>query len=208
MVARTLRAAFWISAGTLLCAQPVVHKPFILLIGPPGSGKTTQAAALSKSMGIPSVSAEQMISENKQVLDASRNPKISGMEPRSDPALSRILGSYLTKGGYDKGLLLDGFPATKDHCDYLLKLMKDGSVPQPIVLQLDVADETVRKRMAAHEGPSLEQRIKDYHREMDMIQLYFPGADLVKIDASKKPSTVTQEIEKALKSRIAAANAK
>jgi len=198
----TLRAGLWMTLAAVVSGQPIVQKPFILLIGPPGSGKTTQAAALKKSMGIPVLSAEQMISENKQLLDASRNPQISGMELRSDPALSRILGAYLTKGGYGKGLLLDGYPATKDHCDYLLKLLKDGTIPNPIILQLDVDDETVRKRMAAQEGASLEQRIKDYHREMDMIQLYFPGADLVKIDASKKPSKVTKEIEKALKTRL------
>lgn len=196
-----------IGAGLILAAalsaQPLVQKPFILLIGPPGSGKSTQAAALSKSMGIPVLSAEQMISENKPLLDASRNPKISGMEPRSDPALNRILGAYLSKGGYQKGLLLDGYPATKDHCDYLLKLLKEGAIPMPIVVQLDVDDGAVRKRMAGRADASLEQRIKDYHREMDLIQLYFPGADLVKIDASKKPSKVTKEIQKALKTRLA-----
>lgn len=186
-----------------LSGQLIVQKPFILLIGPPGSGKTTQAAALSKSMGIPVLAAEQMISENKQLLEASRNPKISGMEPRSDPALSRILGGYLSKGGYQKGLLLDGYPATKDHCDYLLKLLKEGAIPMPIVLQLDVDDETVRKRMAGRADASLEQRLKDYHREMDMIQVYFPGADIVKVNASQKPSKVTKEIQKALKAKLA-----
>lgn len=185
-----------------LFAEPLVNKPLIVLIGAPGSGKTVQAEAISKTHGIPVLSAEQMIREHKELLEASRNPKISGMEPRSDPALNRILGVYLTQGGYGKGLLLDGYPATKDHCDYLLNLVKNGTVPPPVVFQLDVDDATVRKRMAAEAGASLEQRIKDYHREMDMVQLYFPAADIVKIDAAKKPSAVTKEIEKVLKVRL------
>jgi adenylate kinase len=184
----------------------VVRRPFILLIGPPGSGKSTQAEAVSKSRSIPVLSAEQMINENQELLAANRNTRISGMELRSDPALNRIFGTYLTKGGYQKGLVLDGYPSTKDHCDYLVKLVSDGTIPAPVVLQLDVDDAVVRKRMKSQEGVSLEQRIKDYHREMDMIQLYFPNAEIVKIDASKKTSKVTKEINKVLSARLAEKN--
>jgi hypothetical protein len=65
-----------------------------------------------------------------------------------------------------------------------------------------VPDEIVRKRMAKEAGAALEQRIKDYHREFDMLQLYFPNADVNKLDGTKKAAQVEKTVASLLKTKL------
>ena len=74
-----------------------------------------------------------------------------------------------------------------------------------VALQLDIPDHVVRKRMANQPGStpaSVEQRLKDYHREMGTVRLYFPNADITTIDGSKKLKVVTKTINALLESRF------
>ena len=49
---------------------------------------------------------------------------------------------------------------------------------------------------------SVEQRLKDYHRETTALQIYFPNAVITEIDGTKKPRTVTKNIEAVLKANF------
>ena len=55
------------------------------------------------------------------------------MEPRSDPLMNTIFGDRIAPGEFTHGLIVDGYPATKDHTDYLRKLVVEGRLPNPIV---------------------------------------------------------------------------
>ena len=104
-----------------------------------------------------------------------------------------------------KGLILDGYPATKDHADFLAKLVTEGRIPRAVVIQLAIPDDVVQKRMmGSHEARDgiLEQRLKDYHREMDMAKVYYPIADIVTIDATANVATVTKKVNAALQKRL------
>lgn len=197
---RTAILGLLLASGTL--AQPRVEGPLVIFIGPPGSGKSTQAASAGKTLGLPVVSAEMMMKAQPDVFEKNRRPQISGMEPQSDPAMNKVFASVIEKNDYRKGLILDGYPATKDHADYLAGLVKAGQLPAPVIIQLDVPDEIVRKRMAKEAGAALEQRIKDYHREFDVLQLYFPNADVNKLDGTKKAAQVEKTVATLLKSKL------
>ena len=72
-----------------------------------------------------------------------------------------------------------------------------------IVLQLEIPDDTVRKRAATGGRQSdqpkiIEQRIKDYHREFDMISVYFPKARIVKIDGTQSEEPMWKTMQQAL----------
>ena len=188
-----------------LGAEHRIEGPLVLLIGPPGSGKSTQGAKVAKKWRLPLVSVEDLIEENQDVIQKLRKSGIKGIEPETDPVLNQLFEERLKRGDLAKGAVLDGYPSTKDHGDFLAKMVQTRQLPNPVVIQLEIPDEEVRKRMAKVSGSnmeSVEQRLKDYHREMDMVRLYFPNADITTIDGSKKPKKVRKKINKLLKSKL------
>ena len=188
-----------------LGAEQKIEGPLVLLIGPPGSGKSTQGAKVAQKWGLPLVSVEDLIEENQDVIHKLRESGIKGIEPETDPVINQFFEERLKRGDLVKGAVLDGYPSTKDHGDFLTRMVQAGQLPDPVVIQLEISDEEVRKRMAKVPGSnmaSVEQRLKDYHREMDMVRLYFPNADITSVDGSKKPNRVNKNINKLLKSKL------
>jgi len=175
--------------------------PLIVLIGPPLSGKTTFAESITSTYGIPGISIEDLISENAAELDRLRGEK-SMAEMRYDPAMSRYLRERLKTADLSRGLALDGYPATLVQAEDLSKMFPDLKM-KLIALRLQVPDDTIRKRAKTTGRQSdrpeiLEQRIKDYHREMDAISFYFPNAKIVDVDASRPEAQTWKELQTAL----------
>ena len=185
-------------------AETTIVGPVVLFIGPPGSGKSTQAVAAARLLKVPVVAVDDLIKDNAAAFEKIRQKGISGMEPQTDPILNRLFLERLEKGDLSRGLILDGYPSTKDHIDYLSGLVKKGVLPRPLTIQLEIPDDIVVKReqKARNEpGSSVEQRLKDYHREMDMVRLYFPNAEIVSIDGTKSKKQVESEIGAFLRKR-------
>src|SRR4051812_40966380 len=135
---RFLLAAFILSA--IMQAETKVEGPVVLFIGPPLSGKSTQAAAAARLLNLPIVSADGLIKANESTFTEIRRSGIAGMEPRSDPVLNRLFQERLEKGDLSRGLILDGYPSTKDHADFLAGLVKNGSLPNPLTIELGIPD--------------------------------------------------------------------
>ena len=186
--------------GVALAQEPA--KPVVVLIGPPGSGKSTQAARIQKKYRFALITREQLMQDDPALLARYKQPDIQGVEPRADPALNKLFLRRLEQTDIGKGLLLDGYPATKDHADFLRQVVEQKGFGQPLVLQLNVPDDVVRERLKGQSPASIEQDLKDYHREMDFVAVYFPQADIVAIDGAKKPKGVFRQIEQALKPRL------
>jgi len=176
--------------------------PLIILIGPPLSGKTTFVESITRTYGIPAISIEDLIKENAAELDGLRGEGMSLAEMRYDPAMSRYLRTRLKTVNLGHGLALDGYPATLVQAEDLAKMLPDLHL-KPIAFQLQLPDEVIRQRAkkAGQESDSpqvLEQRIKDYHREMDSISLYFPKAKIVSVDADRPEAEVWKAIQAGL----------
>jgi adenylate kinase family enzyme len=74
---------------------------------------------------------------------------------------------------------------------------------KPIAFQLAIPDDVIRERAKktgreSDRSQILEQRIKDYHREMDAISLYFPNANIVSVDGNKSEADVWKAIQAGL----------
>jgi len=192
---------FWAQTPTPAApAEPL--PPLIILIGPPLSGKTTFIESITRTYGIPAISIEDLIKENAAELDGLRGEGMSLAEMRYDPAMSRYLRTRLKRVNLSHGLALDGYPATLVQAQDLAQMLPDLRL-QPIAFQLQLPDEVIRERAkkTGRESDSsqiLEQRIKDYHREMDSISLYFPKAKIVPVDVDKPEIEVWQAIQAGL----------
>ena len=194
---RYARRAFIVTSMALsLYAQAI--GPVVVLIGPPGSGKTTQTEILRKERGRVVISADDLIARNQQAFAKLKNPHIQGVEPRVDPVLNRLVEQALTSIELSRGVILDGYPAAKNHGDYLTVLRKKFSLPKPVVIHLRVPDSVVRERLKDQKRVDLEQQLKDYHREFDFAREYFPETDIRDIDGTGNPEIVAGEVRKLL----------
>ena len=72
-------------------------------------------------------------------------------------------GAAIASQTYRDGLIVDGYPATTDHIDHLPMLVTGGRLPSPVILQFDIPDEEVRKRLGKKADNRFEQLLKDYH---------------------------------------------
>ena len=193
---------------SVFCANVVgeqlVRGPIVVLLGPPGSGKTLQSAAVAKYLNVPIISVADLIKENAAELAKVQTHGITGMEPETDPLLNKFFEGRLRKGDLMKGMVLDGYPNTKDHADFATHLVESGLISRPLIVRLKIPDRIVRKRLGGKNGhvpSSVEQRLKDYHRETTALEIYFPKAEIVDVDGTKKPHTVTRSIEAVLRAR-------
>jgi adenylate kinase len=176
-------------------------------MGPTGSGKTTQSEFIKKRFAITTISVDDLIHDHPEALVKEETPGINPGPPQTNPALNELVRDACKKLDLTKGVVLDGYPATKDQADFLADLVRKLVLPSPIVIQLDVPDSVVRerlkKRARADDQPDLiEERLKNYHRELDMVRSYYPQANIWTIDGTKDPRTVSQTIEAILNDEI------
>src|SRR5262249_36108020 len=160
-----------LAAAWLLAAA---DKSFVIvLIGPTGSGKTTQSKFLRDRYGLPTISADDLIKENPAALAKVQTKGIDPGTPQTSPALNQLVHDKLAAMDVKKGFVLDGYPATKDQADHLEAMVKELGLPSPIIIQIDIPDKMALKRDKKRGRPDdtpaeIERRLKDYHRELDM----------------------------------------
>jgi adenylate kinase len=121
----------------------------IILLGPPGSGKGTQAVRISKELGIPHISTGDLFRENmSKNTDLGKRAK-SFMEAGKlvpDDVVLEMLFDRVSRPDCKKGYLLDGFPRTIPQAEALDKFLKDGT--KVVALNLEVSDDAIMKRVA------------------------------------------------------------
>lgn len=160
-----------------ICAQEAGQGLVMVLIGPPGSGKTTQSEVLSKRYKV---------------------PVITGDAAMSDDALRAKLKAL----DVSRGFILDGYPATRRQADFLGVVVKELKLPSPIILQLEVPDDVVRQRLAGKGRPeALEKSLAQYHKEMDLVREYYPQADIWTVIGTRPIREVTQTIVSLIQDR-------
>ncbi len=119
----------------------------LILLGPPGAGKGTQAAFITEAYGIPQISTGDMLRAAvkagtplglaaQQVMDAGRLV--------SDDIIIGLVKDRLQQADCAKGYLFDGFPRTIPQAE----AMRAANVPIDYVLELDVPDSAIVERMS------------------------------------------------------------
>lgn len=121
----------------------------IILLGPPGSGKGTQAVRLSKEQGIPHISTGDLFRENiSQGTELGQRAKsyIDAGKLVPDSVVLDMLFDRVSRPDCAHGYLLDGFPRTLPQAEAFQKHLPSGT--KLIVLDLEVPDEMIVKRIA------------------------------------------------------------
>jgi len=123
----------------------------LVLVGPPGAGKGTQAQFISAHLGVPKISTGDIFRANvSQGTDLGQEAKkyMDAGDLVPDEITIGMVKERLAEPDAAKGFLLDGFPRNVPQARTLDDILTEGSAPLGVVLELVVDDDEVVRRLS------------------------------------------------------------
>jgi adenylate kinase len=185
----------------------------MLIIGPPGSGKGTQAKQVSRWLGVPAVSTGDIFRANVQQgtpLGLKAKRYLDGGDFVPDSITNDMVRNRLGEDDVRGGFLLDGYPRTVLQVGYLDEILAEDEVNLDIVLQMTADDSELVARLLGR-GKETERsddnvavirhRLDLYYQQTEaVVARYADRGILVQIDGSAPISVVTKRAVKAITS--------
>jgi adenylate kinase len=179
----------------------------LVLVGPPGAGKGTQAAVLSEKLGVPHISTGDLFRANignSTSLGQKAKSYMDAGELVPDEVTNEMVRDRLGDEDAAQGFLLDGYPRNTAQAEVLSGILGEKDLALTAVVQFDVPEEELVKRMLAR-GRSddtedvIRRRLAVYHEETEPI-LGFYQDKVIKIDAMGSIEEITGRALEALRS--------
>jgi adenylate kinase len=186
----------------------------LLLIGPPGAGKGTQAAQLAQHFEIPAISTGDIFRENV------RNQTLLGVEAKGfmdrgeyvpDTLTNALVRDRLNKEDAQRGFLLDGYPRTIDQVTELDYILQENGKKLDVVVQLTADGDELLRRLSGRaleqgrsdDTPDVIKRRLDVYEEQTapLIDVYVSRGVVAKIDGLGEITEVTARIIEAIDAR-------
>jgi adenylate kinase len=171
-------------------------KPVIALLGPPGSGKGTQAERLRDGLGFTWLSTGDLLREARadgNELGARAGEYMDRGELVPDDVITDVVEQALAELG-DRPILLDGFPRTVAQAEALGRELD-------VVILIDVPDDVVVERIAGRgqgrkddDPDTVRERLRVYHRDTEPLVDHYEGRGLLRVDGTGDPDTVHEAL--------------
>lgn len=156
----------------------------LLLFGPPGCGKGTQAAFLGERFHIPAISTGEMFRA-----ECKAGTPLGKMACKilakgglvDDEIVNGIVASRIARPDCARGFLLDGYPRTVPQARHFSMMLDERGLPTPVVIHLHVPDESLVARLTARRQCSQCQQIYNLLSQPPMADACcdFDGAPLI-----------------------------
>ena len=184
----------------------------IILLGPPGAGKGTQAKRIENAHGMVQLSTGDMLraavasgstlgQEAKRVMDAG--------ELMSDALMVQMISDRIDRPDCAKGFILDGFPRTTGQAEALDRMLAAKGLKLDAVIRLKVDDEALVGRIETRIAETseserrsddsvepLRQRLKVYHEQTAPLLPYYEGKGVLRtVNGMAGIDAVTASIE-------------
>jgi adenylate kinase len=199
----------------------------LILLGPPGAGKGTQAQRLVEKYGIPQLSTGDMLRaavkagtpvglKAKAVMDAG--------ELVSDAIVNAIVAERIDQKDCRKGFILDGYPRTLQQADAVGKMLSKRGKKLDTVIELVVDDKALVGRIARRvaeakaagqpvrkdDDPDVfPERLREYYKKTAPLTGYYYAKKLLtNVDGMATIDAVTEEIGRVLKATAKKAKAR
>ena len=193
----------------------------LVLLGPPGSGKGTQAARLVAALDVPHLSSGQLLREAVAAgtaLGREAKPIMERGELVPDALISEVIAERIKQKEAEDGFILDGYPRTLVQAEALDQALAESGVELDAVLHIEVEEAALLKRIlqraeeAKRRGETVrmdddpavfERRMARYRAETAPLIAHYRNAGKLKtVDGGRPIDRVTEDLLAAIGKRI------
>jgi adenylate kinase len=193
----------------------------LILLGPPGAGKGTQAQRLVEKHGIPQLSTGDMLRAAVQAgTEVGKRAKavMDAGELVSDAIVNAIVAERIDQTDCATGFILDGYPRTLAQADAVQSMLSDRGLALNAVIELVVDDKALVGRIVKRaedakaagqpvrkdDNPEVfEERLREYYKKTaPLIGYYYAKGMLKSVDGMAEVETVTSQIESILSETV------
>ncbi len=183
-------------------------EPTIALLGPPGSGKGTQAARLRDQLGFATLATGDLLREARAAgTDLGR--RASEYMDRGDLVPDELIVAMIRESIArldDKPIVLDGFPRNVAQADALAAALQSRARELTAAVLVDVPDDVVVERISGrHQGreddkpETVRERMRVYHRETEPLVSYYDERGLLRrVDGAQDADAVEAGVRAAI----------
>lgn len=186
----------------------------VLVLGPQGSGKGTQAKRIASAHGVPHIATGDMFRAAiaaGTALGRRVEPILASGELVPDELTIALIRDRLAEDDTQQGFVLDGFPRNLAQAEVLDEMLRAIGRPLDVVLFFDLDDATATQRMLRRgEGrdddapEAIARRLAVYHEQTEaVVERYRVAGTLARLDAARSIDEVAADIRVAL-GRLAA----
>jgi len=182
---------------------------FILILGPPGSGKGTQGQLLAQRLGVPKIATGEILREavrtgSRLGREAQRYMDKGALVP--DTVILDLIKAELGKPGAQEGALLDGFPRTQAQAELVDKLLGERGQRLNHVLLLDVPEDELVRRLRGRAGiegrsddtpEAIGARLRTYQRDTAPLVAHYAQRGVVhRVPGTGSVEDIAEEIKR------------
>ena len=175
----------------------------VILLGPPGAGKGTQASRIAERLGIPAISTGDIFRAN-MAEGTEIGKQAQAYMDRGEFVPDSVTNAMVKAPDAADGFLLDGYPRTVEQAHVLRDMLLDLGKSIDVVLEIQVDEDEVVARMLkrAQEQhrtddtePVIRHRLEVYHQQTLPVATYYVDQDLLEVvDGSGTIDEVTARI--------------